>query len=71
MEVEDIDARVDLRPLEMDDFDELVELQLLCVPDMVPWTVDELRSQLKEWPQSQLGLFLDGKLVALGVVAAA
>jgi predicted amidohydrolase/GNAT superfamily N-acetyltransferase len=61
---EDLEARVELRPLTMEDFDELVALQLECFPTMVPWLVEELRSQLAHWDQSQIGLFLDGKLVA-------
>ncbi|MEZ4320395.1 MAG: carbon-nitrogen hydrolase family protein [Myxococcota bacterium] len=63
MQPEDI-ARVKLRPLVLADFDALVELQLLCFPNMLPWKYEHLRSQLNEWPESQLGLFLDGRLVA-------
>ncbi|MCB9677403.1 MAG: GNAT family N-acetyltransferase [Alphaproteobacteria bacterium] len=61
---EEVVARVKLRPLTLEDFDELVALQQLCFPTMPPWKYEHLRSQLNEWPESQLGLFLDGRLVA-------
>jgi len=52
-----------LRPLTMDDFDELVALALLCFPKIEPWTRGNIENQLATWPESQLGLFIDGQLV--------
>ena len=60
----EIAARIELRPLTLDDFDALVALQLVCFPTMPPWEREEVESQLNEWPESQIGLFLDGELVA-------
>lgn len=62
--IDDLEARLELRPLTMDDFEALVALQLRCFPTMQPWGREHLRSQLSEWPESQLGLFLDNVLVA-------
>ncbi|MCB9693684.1 MAG: GNAT family N-acetyltransferase [Alphaproteobacteria bacterium] len=64
MDTDDLQARVELRPLTLDDFDALVALQKVCFPKMRPWGLEHLRSQLSEWPESQLGLFIDGRLVA-------
>lgn len=62
--IEDLEARLELRSLTMEDFDALVALQLMCFPTMLPWTREQLRSQLREWANAQIGLFLDGRLVA-------
>ncbi|MCB9781328.1 MAG: GNAT family N-acetyltransferase [Alphaproteobacteria bacterium] len=60
----DFAREVELRPLTLDDFDALVALQRACFPDLEPWERDEVESQLRTWPESQLGVFVDGRLVA-------
>ncbi|TNE91279.1 MAG: GNAT family N-acetyltransferase [Deltaproteobacteria bacterium] len=58
------DPRILLRPLTLDDYQALRDLQVACFPQMEPWSEDDLRAQLRNWDRSQLGLFLDGQLVA-------
>lgn len=53
-----------LRPLVMADFDPLIELSKRCFPSIEPWTLANVRNQLAVWERSQLGLFIDGRLVA-------
>ena len=38
------------RPLKMEDFDQLVELQLKCFAGMKPWAREQLESQLSVFP---------------------
>ncbi len=55
---------VDTRPLELSDYPKLLELQAKCFPDMDPTTKDQFESQLYQFQEGQIGIFLDGKLVA-------
>src|SRR5690606_39515384 len=43
-----------VHPLTMDDFDDLVAMQLRCFPGMEPWQRDQVESQLKIFPEGQL-----------------
>lgn len=58
------EPRIELRSLSIDDFDALVALQLECFPGMKPWLREQVESQLKLFPEGQLGIWLDGELVA-------
>lgn len=53
-----------LRPLVIDDFDALVALQLRCFPGMGPWNRAQIESQLKVFPEGQVVLDLEGRIVA-------
>jgi predicted amidohydrolase/GNAT superfamily N-acetyltransferase len=64
IELTDLDANLELRPLTLEDHAALKELQLACFPRMDPWDRPHLESQLKMWSQSQMGLFVDGRLAA-------
>jgi len=52
-----------LRPMTVDDFDALVELQQRCFPGMGPWVRAQIESQLRIFPEGQFVLSLDGRLV--------
>jgi predicted amidohydrolase/GNAT superfamily N-acetyltransferase len=53
-----------LRPLRIEDFEPLVELQHRCFPGMVPWVREQIASQLALFPEGQMVIDLDGRLVA-------
>ncbi|MCA9026679.1 MAG: GNAT family N-acetyltransferase [Planctomycetaceae bacterium] len=55
---------IKVRPLTIDDFDDLVAMQLRCFPGMKPWARDQIESQLSRFPQGQLCVEVDGKLAA-------
>lgn len=57
------ESRVRLRPLTMDDFDALVELQLKCFPGMKPWAREQIGSQLAVFPEGQIVVEVDGRIV--------
>jgi len=61
---EDFEREILLRPLTLDDFDELVALQRLCFPGMATWKREQLESQLRLFPEGQLGIEYEGQLVA-------
>ena len=53
-----------VRPVKIEDFDGLVELQLKCFPGMKPWMRAQIESQLRIFPEGQICLEYQGKLVA-------
>ncbi len=56
------DIRV--RPMTMDDFDNLVAMQQRCFPGMSTWTRDQIQSQISLFPQGQVCVEVDGQLAA-------
>jgi predicted amidohydrolase/ribosomal protein S18 acetylase RimI-like enzyme len=53
-----------VRPLRNSDWDGVVALQKRCFPGMEPWTQEQFESQLKIFPEGQIGVEYQGKLVA-------
>ncbi len=53
-----------LRPLTIDDFDALVALQLKCFPGMKPWRREQIASQLAIFPEGQVVIEIEGRIVA-------
>ncbi len=53
-----------VRPLTLDDFDELVAMQLACFPGMVPWKREQIVSQVQLFPEGQICIECDGQIVA-------
>jgi len=61
--LEDFEMRVQLRGMRMEDFDQLVAMQKLCFPGMVPWARDQVESQLRIFPEGQMVIEFDGRVV--------
>lgn len=53
-----------LRPMQLGDFAAVVALQLRCFPGMGPWQRGQIESQLRIFPEGQIVLDLDGRIVA-------
>ncbi len=60
----EFERRVRVRRLVSSDYQRLVELQLLCFPTMKIWEPDQFESMLQVFPEGQIGVELDGSLVA-------
>lgn len=45
------------------DFEAIIALQKLCFPDMVPWRMDQLESHVAIFPEGQLCVEYDGKII--------
>lgn len=56
--------RLEVRPLTRKDIRAVQELQRACFPGIPPWTTEQLEKQIARFPEGQLGVELDGKLVA-------
>ncbi len=49
-----------VRPLRLEDYKDVVALQLKCFPKMDPWTSEQFHSQLNVFPEGQLGIEYEG-----------
>lgn len=65
MSSNDTAARLVIRPLAMEDLDAIQTLHQRCFPTLAPWRRDELESHLAIFPEGQIGVELDGVLVAI------
>jgi predicted amidohydrolase/GNAT superfamily N-acetyltransferase len=59
-----IQKKIILRQLRIEDYDNLIELQRLCFPGMQNWGLDQIKSQLIYFPEGQICIEIDGKIVA-------
>jgi ribosomal protein S18 acetylase RimI-like enzyme len=58
------EQRMLLRPLQLADYDALVALGERCFPGMKPWSMEQIESQLQRFPEGQVVIEYDGRLVA-------
>jgi len=64
LNVEQFQRKIQVRPLKMDDYDAVVELQLKCFPGMKPWTIEQFQSQIKKFSDGQICVVYKDKIVA-------
>lgn len=64
IDLEQFGSLLEVRPLQMSDFDAIVALQQRCFPGMPTWTREHVQSQLEHFPEGQIGVTYNGKLVA-------
>lgn len=62
--LKDFEKKVRLRKLRVKDHEDIVKLQLACFPSMPPWTKEQFESMLQHFPQGQLCVEFNGKIVA-------
>ncbi len=62
--IEDFEREILVRPICIEDFDALVEMQAACFPGMQTWAKDQIESQLERFPEGQLAVEYEGRLVA-------
>lgn len=64
VELAEFESRLVVRPLRREDYEALVRLQKKCFPGIPTWLPEHLDSQLHHFPEGQIGIELDGELVA-------
>jgi predicted amidohydrolase/ribosomal protein S18 acetylase RimI-like enzyme len=64
IDLEEFETLINVRPLRIEDFEALVALQQKCFPGMVTWTREQIESQLRIFPEGQIGIEYEGELVA-------
>ncbi|HSC87746.1 MAG TPA: nitrilase-related carbon-nitrogen hydrolase [Polyangiaceae bacterium] len=58
------DPRLIVRPLELDDLDGVQAVHAKAYPGFAPWSGEQLANHLRIFPEGQIGVEFDGKLVA-------
>lgn len=64
LNLKDFEWKILVRPLTIDDYDELRAMAEICFPGIPPLTREQLESQLTIFPQGQLAIEIDGRLAA-------
>jgi predicted amidohydrolase/ribosomal protein S18 acetylase RimI-like enzyme len=64
MNLKDFEKKILVRPLSYDDHEKVTALQLKCFPGMKPWSTEQFRSQVDLFPEGQIAVEFDGKIVA-------
>lgn len=63
-DVSEYEWNIHVRTLRIEDYEALVEMQHRCFPDMEPWGRDQIESQIKHFPEGQIVVECDGRVVA-------
>mgnify|MGYP002177104567 FL=1 len=63
-EIDPQDPRLIIRRLTSEDVDAMIELQQRCFPSIAPWERAHVADHLARFPAGQIGVELDGALVA-------
>lgn len=56
--------KVKIRKLKKEDFERVIEMQKQCFQNMKPWSLEQFYSLLKMFPEGQIGIEYNGKIVA-------
>lgn len=64
LRLKDFEKKIRLRPLALADYEALVDMQGRCFPGMIPWSREQIASQLAVFPEGQLCIEYKGRLVA-------
>jgi ribosomal protein S18 acetylase RimI-like enzyme len=62
-QISQFEKKVIIRNIERTDFDKIIELQIVCFPNMEPWTMEQLESHLRIFPDGQICVELDGEII--------
>lgn len=64
IEVKDFEAKIAVRNLSKEDYNDIVALQTKCFSGMKPWSLEQFESQLFTFPKGQIGIEFESRLVA-------
>ncbi len=64
LNLKNFEKSIVLRQLQQTDYTAVTELQLKCFPQMKPWTLEQFASQISIFPEGQICLIYENKIVA-------
>jgi len=64
IDLKQFENKINLRPIRVEDYNQLVDLQVKCFPGMKPWTREQIQSQLETFPEGQLCVEYADRIVA-------
>lgn len=60
----EVESRLEVRLLNPDDYQQVARLQTRCFPKIPPWSREQFESQVRVFPDGQMCVEVDGKIVA-------
>jgi ribosomal protein S18 acetylase RimI-like enzyme len=63
IDLSQFETKINLREIEQRDFEEIIAMQQLCFPQMEPWSKEQLQSHIDIFPEGQLCVEYDGKII--------
>lgn len=64
LDLREFERKIQVRQIRMEDFEQIVDMQKRCFPGMHPWLREHIESQLRIFPEGQLCVEYQGKVVA-------
>lgn len=64
IDLAEFESRLVMRPLRASDYEAVVDLEKDCFPGQEPWSREHFESQIQHFPEGQICLEYDGKVVA-------
>jgi predicted amidohydrolase/ribosomal protein S18 acetylase RimI-like enzyme len=62
-QIAQFEKKMIIRTIEAADIAQIIELQDICFPNMHPWTVGQMESHLRLFPEGQICVELDGEII--------
>lgn len=57
------ETKIIIRNIERKDFPAIIELQLECFPNMMPWKIEQLESHIRKFPEGQICVEYDDRII--------
>ena len=64
LDLKQFERQILVRQIRLEDYDQLVQLQLKCFPGMKTWQREQIQSQLSIFPEGQICIEYEGAIVA-------
>ncbi|MET3696431.1 predicted amidohydrolase [Bacillus oleivorans] len=64
LDLSKFEKKVIVRTMEVKDIDDIIKLEKICFPGMIPWKRDQLESHLEIFPEGQFVVEYDGEIIA-------
>lgn len=64
LRLEDFEKKIRLRQITIQDYDQIADMARLCFPGMKPWQKEQIQSQIDIFPEGQLCIEYEGRVVA-------
>ncbi|RBW69370.1 bifunctional GNAT family N-acetyltransferase/carbon-nitrogen hydrolase family protein [Bacillus taeanensis] len=63
LDVSQFEKKIEIRNIRYEDIDEILNMQKICFPGMVPWKREHLESHLRIFPEGQFCVEYDGEII--------
>lgn len=64
IDLKSFEKNIIVKKITLEDFEKITALQLKCFPGMKPWSMEQFKSQLSNFPEGQLCIHYQGVIVA-------